>query len=278
MSSLNDEELTRAKKLMKEGKLEEALQLINEIGKNRTLSHDDQISYYILKSSLSVYLFQDMEILKYAEEAHQKSQNLGKSILLLDVYIQMAMALEYRFKFQESFEFLEKTENLLKMLTIEPTTEIIERKALILYVKGFLHYDIGEIDNALKYAQSGLELREKIDAKADIGLSLWQIGWIYFKSDNDLALKYAEQCIEYCEQIEYKILVQKCNMLKGLIYLSKGDDLLFVPYSLPWGLPYRLPYRLPCMVYPDYYRIFLPEIEANRGGGSPPLVDIKKCK
>jgi len=58
---------------------------VNEIGKKKTLSLDDQISYYILRSSLSLYLFQDQDILTYVEKAYQESQNLDISHQLVDV-------------------------------------------------------------------------------------------------------------------------------------------------------------------------------------------------
>ncbi|KON27616.1 hypothetical protein AC481_04350 [miscellaneous Crenarchaeota group archaeon SMTZ-80] len=216
-------ELTLAKKLMKEGKLEEVFQLINEFGKEKALSREEQIYYYLLKSSLSLYLFQDQGILKYAEKAYQESQNLGISLQLLDVYVQMAMGLIYRFKSEETLELLGKAEDLFKMLTEEPPTELLERKASIAFIKAWLYSDQNEKDKALEWAQQGLKIREEIDLKAGIGISLYQIAWIYFKSDNELALKYADRCIEFCEKINYKNLIQKCNMLKGLLYLWKGE-------------------------------------------------------
>ncbi|MFX1590224.1 MAG: hypothetical protein ACFFC1_18980 [Promethearchaeota archaeon] len=230
MSNSNGKELTQAKQLIKEGKLEEAIQLINESGKEKPLSGDEKISYYLLKSSLSLYLFQNQNILTYAEKASQESQNLGISLQLLDVYIQMAMGLIHRFKSEETLGFLVKAEDMLKMLTKEPLTELLERQATMAYIKAWFYDDQNEKDKALEYAQRGLEMRETIDHKADIGISLWQIGWIYFRGDNDLALKYVEQCIDYCEKINYQNCIQKCNMLKGLIYFWKGEIDLALKY------------------------------------------------
>ncbi len=223
MSNSNGKELTQAKQLIKEGKLEEAIQLVNKSGKEKTLSRDEKISYYLIKSSLSLYLFQHQDILTYAEKASQESQNLDISLQLLDVYIQMAMGLIYRFKSEETLEFLVKAEDMLKILTKEPLTELLERQATLAFIKAWLYDDQNEKDKALEYAQRGLEMREKIDHKTDIGISLWQIGFIYFRGDNDLALEYVDYCIKYCEKINYKNLIQKCNMQKGLIYLWKGE-------------------------------------------------------
>ncbi len=242
MSNSNGKELTQAKQLIKEGKLEEAIQLVNKSGKEKPLSRDEKISYYLLKSSLSQSLFQNQNILTYAEKASQESQNLGISLQLLDVYIQMAIGLIHRFKSEETLEFLVKAEDMLKMLTKEPLTELLERQATMAYIKAWLYDDQNEKEKALEYAQRGLEMREKINHKADIGISLWQIGWIYFMTDNDLALKYVNQCIEYCEKFNYKNCIQKCNMLKGLIYLWKGEiDLALEYFKLSKTLLDELP-------------------------------------
>ena len=223
MHNLKFKELNQARQLIRGGKLEKALQLISEFGKEKALSLNEQVLYYILKSTVSLYQFKDAEILKYAEEAYKQSQNLTVSLQLVDVYIQMAMGLMYRFKSEEPFELLVKAEKLLRILTEESPTELLERQATMAYIRAWLYDDQNEKEKALEYAQRGLEMRERIDHKVDIGISLLQIGWIYFMIDNDLALKYVDQCIEYCEKINYKNCIQKCNMLKGLIYLWKGE-------------------------------------------------------
>ncbi|MFX0060532.1 MAG: tetratricopeptide repeat protein, partial [Candidatus Heimdallarchaeota archaeon] len=223
MSYLKPKELRQAAQLIKEVKFLKALKLLDEFGKNKVLLLEEKVSYFILKSSLLNYLLRGEEILNYAEKAYQDSQNIGASLQLLDVYIQMAMGLTYKYKSGEPFEFIGKAEVMLKMLTEEPQKELLERNASIFDIKGWLYYDLDEKNKALEYAKRSLEIRLDLDLKADIGISLWQIGWIYFKNDNDLALKYVDQCIDYCEGINYKLKSQQCYMLKGMIYSFKGE-------------------------------------------------------
>ncbi|MFW9785058.1 MAG: hypothetical protein ACFFFB_22445, partial [Candidatus Heimdallarchaeota archaeon] len=223
MVNSKDIGLTRAKQFMEEGKLEEALRLLNEFGDKKNTSFYNQISYYILRSSLYLYFFQLTEHLNYAEKAYQNSQDLEKSLQLLDVYIQMAMALSYWYKSEESFGFIVRAEKLLKFLTGVPSAELMERKASIFHLKGWFYIDHGETEKALKFARKSLEIREELNFKADIGISLWQIAWVYFTEENDLALKYVDQCLIHCEKITYKKLIQRCTWLKGFIYLIKGE-------------------------------------------------------
>ena len=98
MSYPEVKELIQAEKLIEEGKIEKALQLLNEFGKKKDLPYHERISYYTLKSRLAVYFLDGNEIAKFAEKAYQESQKLENSLLLLDVYIQMAVSLLWHFK------------------------------------------------------------------------------------------------------------------------------------------------------------------------------------
>jgi tetratricopeptide (TPR) repeat protein len=223
MQYLKSKDLTNAKSFLEEGKLEEALQLTNKFGKKKNLSYYEKISFYILKCSLAMHFGQNAVFLKYAEMAYQERQKLKESLLLLDVYVQMAGALIYFYKTEQSLEFIAKAEELLKRITEEPSTELLKRKASIAFFKGWVYHDQGQIDDALKCAQLAFEIRERLDLKADVGRSLWQKSFIYFMRDNYLALKHVEKCIKHCEKIGYKKLNQECHRLKGMIYLTKGE-------------------------------------------------------
>ncbi|MFX0076264.1 MAG: tetratricopeptide repeat protein, partial [Candidatus Hermodarchaeota archaeon] len=172
-----------------------------------------------------LYAFQGRKILNYAEKAHEKSRNLENSILLLDVYIQMAMALMYQFRLEEPFAFLEKADNLLNVLTNTDTSpiELMERKAMISYVKAWLYYDQGDHEKALETAHRCLEIRQKLNLKVDIGLSLLQFGWLHFKSNSKLSLQFIERAINQGKLIKYKHLIQQSKMLKGIVNLMKGE-------------------------------------------------------
>ncbi len=224
MSHSEPRELIQAKQLMEEGKLEEALQLVDDFGKKDNLSYHDQISYYILKSSLSSYFFNKNESLEYAERAYKESQKLENSLQLLDVYIQMAAALLQNNKTDESDGFIEKSEDLLKLLIQEPSSELMKRKAFLAYMKSYYYERKSELEKALECAEYSLALREELSLELDIIFSLHQIGWHYFfKGDLDSALKYAESSKALTEKIKYKLQIQDYNWLIGAIFRHKGE-------------------------------------------------------
>ncbi len=232
MSYSEPKELIRARKLIEEAKFEEALQIVDNFGEKKELSVHERISYYLLKTLLAIFNYNQKERLKYANKAYQESQKLENSLQLLDVYIYMGVALTWQEKIGEAEEFIGKSEDLLKMLNREPSTELIKREALIAMAKGFNYSQKGELEKAIKYAEHGLALREKLNLKAGIALSLNQLGLFSWKiGDLNRALEYAESSKILAVELEYKQLIQRCYLLFGSIYYLKGELDLALSYN-----------------------------------------------
>ncbi|MFX0106289.1 MAG: tetratricopeptide repeat protein, partial [Candidatus Hodarchaeota archaeon] len=224
MSYSVTKELIKAEKLIEEGKIEEALQLLNDFGKKKDLPYHERISYYTLKSILAGYFLDRIECRKYAEKAYQESQKLEDSLLLLDVYIQMAYALSWNLKRNEADKFIRNSEELLKTLPQEIPTDIAKRKARILYLKGYKYYQKGELEKAKEYAEQSLAVREEFDLKADIVLSLSQLGFFsWHLGDLNCSLEYVESCKSLANNLNLKQIVYQCYKQFGVIYNMKGE-------------------------------------------------------
>jgi len=218
-------ELIRARKLMEEAKFEEALQVLIAYKKNENLSSHDQISYYLLKSSIFSRLAKKEEFFKYAKKAFQISQGQKPSLQLLDVYIKMAQVSKWGgMEIDKALEFLAKCEDLFKNFTQESPIELVKREAQIAFIKSQIYDLKNEYNKALKFAEKSLVLREKLNLKAEIIESLTQINGIYYvKGDLDLAQKYTEKCLMLSKEIDYREEILNCYTILGLIYSSKGE-------------------------------------------------------
>ena len=232
MSYSEPKELIRARKLIEEAKFKEALQIIDKFREKKELSLHERISYYLLKNLLAGFNFNQKEYLKYANKAYQESHKLESSLQLLDVYIRMAMALSWQQKPNEAEEFIVKSEDLLKMLNREPSTELKKRKVILAWVKGYFYSQKGEVEKALKCAERCLALREELDLKVGIALSLWQLGQFSWQiGDLNRALEYTESSKILALELEYKTLIQRCYLLFGIIYSTKGELDIALKYN-----------------------------------------------
>jgi tetratricopeptide (TPR) repeat protein len=233
MSHSEPKELAQARKLIEQAKLEEALQIVNEFGEQKDLSSSEQISYYTLKSLLAMVFSRNrIECLEYAKKAYQASLKHENSLQLLDVYLQMATGLLSNFKINEAKKFVQKSEDLLKILPQELSTELVKRKAYILWQKGWINGQEGDLKKAKEYAEKALMLRKELDLKLGIYYSLLQLCIISRLEGNlDLAIEYIESCKNLAESLNNMQIFQYCYAHLGVIYEMKGELDLALKYN-----------------------------------------------
>ncbi len=218
-------ELIKVEKLIEEGKIEKALQLLNDFGKKKDLPFHERISYYILKSRIAVYFLDWNECTKYAEKAFQESQKLENSLLLLDVYIQMTNTFLWILdKPHEASEFIKQSEVLLKTLPQDISTELTKRKANVLLQKGIYYQQKVEFEKAKECWEESLAIYEDLDQKADIALCLGTLGRFFWAiGDLNRALEYTESSITIITNLGLIRLLHQRYWQIGGIYHMKGE-------------------------------------------------------
>jgi len=225
MSHLESNELIRAEEFIEKGQLEGALQLLKVFKTKKDLSLNEQISYYVLKSSIADYHHKISNYLKYVENAYQLSQDLNDNVLLFDVYIKKAQAYIWDYKFEQALDLMRKCENFFTSLNQEAKMKRTKREADIADLKKLLYYMKEEnFDEALRYAEYALVLRKNLDHKADIFKSLRSISSIHSsRGDLNQALNYAKQCLTLAKEIDDIIGIQISYVLLGITYVDKGE-------------------------------------------------------
>ncbi len=164
---------------------------------------------------------------KFAEKAYQKSKKLGLVLYSVDASILMGKALARLQKLDESFYIILQGERVLKTIEHLSQHELRQREASLAVVKGYVFFYKGDGDNALKYVEQSLILREELGNKKEIIESLSYIGNIYtfYKGDLDLGLKSAERCKALIEEVNVKSVrfPLAMNLVNfGNIYSQKG--------------------------------------------------------
>ncbi|MFQ5976524.1 MAG: tetratricopeptide repeat protein [Candidatus Heimdallarchaeota archaeon] len=203
--------LWRAEELMHQGKLDEARPLIDSLEKETNFSPEDQLTYQLMKSQLLITTGDIVASHQLAELVWKTSQERGKPLVAIDACIIMTEALTHLSKFEESLKAIARGEQLLTTLTDEAPTALTQRKASFIHLRGRICLYKAEWDSAMDYFQQSLALRQEINNKHDIAVSLRNVGVIYgHKGDVEQALDYHQQALKLFQEVGNKHRVAWC--------------------------------------------------------------------
>ncbi|MFX1534732.1 MAG: tetratricopeptide repeat protein [Promethearchaeota archaeon] len=248
MSNTRPNGIVQVEKLLYEGKFNEALQIVNTVEKDNTLTTDDRLTCQLLKGTLLNKQGKFEEALQIANKVLQESQSLGKALQTIDAVFIMADAYIVLGRFNEALETLLQGEKTLKRVRQKESSksilrrffsfrqaekvdkkkespeEIGRRKARLLYHKGVIYMRKGDLEQASDYHQEGLALQKEFGDKQDISLSLNNIGIIYWQQGAlDKALRYCEESLELFEELGNKQNIARSLNNIGVIYMTKGE-------------------------------------------------------
>jgi len=185
------EELRKGYDLLNNGKVEEALELINNFENQEHLESEDKHWYEMLKITLLLFIGKLPESLKIAEQGYQESMSHKNPLFTIDYFI---LKWGNFFLFGRAPELCNDVlscEKLLKTVEREPPSEVKLREAFILYMKGFHLWWEGKFDEALENEKKCIELYENYDTFAYMLFFVFFVtGMIYTaKGEIDLALE-----------------------------------------------------------------------------------------
>ena len=101
--------LKDAKDLLENGKFKQTLQILNVFNEKNNLSPEEQVQYFLIKSSLSNRLGNMEEGLEYAEKAYQAGELLT-NLQLADILFERAIVFISQMKENELRDIIVKSE------------------------------------------------------------------------------------------------------------------------------------------------------------------------
>ncbi|MFX1587276.1 MAG: tetratricopeptide repeat protein [Promethearchaeota archaeon] len=225
MSHLESEELTQAKILIDECKLDGADQILKSFEEKGGHVLHDIVLCNLLKCELLFWRGLYEDVVKLAEQTYKESLGLGKNLLTVDILLIMADSLTFLHRTDEASDIIIQGEELLKSLTQELPIDYKQREAYIAFLKGVFYRQIKDVDRSLKHFEHSLSLREELGVKNEIAHSLMEIALVFTfqKVDYDSALKYLKQSMTFAEESGNKWSIGYCfdNMAK--VYSLKGN-------------------------------------------------------
>ena len=216
-------DLRDAENLRREGKFQEALEVINDIEKKRTLIPRDQLTLLILKGKILTFYQQHGESARIGELAYRLSQSLGKKDEMITSLLFKANSV-YLGQYDKTLKYLSEAENLLNSLSDVSPSYLARQKKNILFRKSYAFMFTGAFNEALEAGLECLELQEKLGSKNDIAYTLQVLGTSYMgKGEYDLAFDYASRGLTIFEEMGDQLGIATILSSLGTISLFKGE-------------------------------------------------------
>ncbi|MFW9902320.1 MAG: tetratricopeptide repeat protein, partial [Candidatus Thorarchaeota archaeon] len=211
-------ELNPVYKLIKEGKIKEALQIVLELEQGKDLSLKELLLYKLFKAYLLTLLGNFLDAIEIAKEIFLEFKKIGDLVssfdaLLIQAYSYMIMA-----NTTQSEDLIIEAENLFKIIKATSSIDLREREFEFIKIKAGIHFFKGEIQQSLELNKKAYEIAKDIGKKGLIAASLNNIAdKFYHMKEYDKALMYAKQAVKFDPSFAAALgtLIE--------IYVSQGD-------------------------------------------------------
>jgi tetratricopeptide (TPR) repeat protein len=224
------QELIRSEKLLYNGNVEEALELVMNFEKRSDITPKDQLSALILKGWIHANNIEPKKAVEIGELAYSKSQELGLVRESIDSLLLQAEKV-FLIQIKEAFNLILKVEKLLKSLSDESLANIISLKLNKTFLKSWIYFYKTDYSISLDLAMEALTLAEKIKNNYKIGTIFFLIGAIHErKGEHDTALEYEIKALDIFEKLDFQSYIASSIQYMGFIYLLKGELNLALEY------------------------------------------------
>jgi tetratricopeptide (TPR) repeat protein len=223
MTELKPKQLVLAENVMYEGKLEEALKIVNRFENNEEILPKDKLSSCILKGRIYYYKFQFSEAAKVGEIAYKISKNQNKDYESIDALLLKSLSYGSG-EFDEALGFALEGEKLINSNITIPQSELSRQKAELFLGKALIYFYKSEVAKALKNALSSLALQEGEGKRLFISRALMLIAYIYANlGDLEKSQDFAKKCLEITQELGDKHGNAMTFTLMGEIEYLKGN-------------------------------------------------------
>jgi len=221
-----NEELIRAEKFIKDGKYNNALEIIRNFEKRVEQNPQDNVACHLLECEILYQqgLFEDL--LKIAEKTYDESLRLGPNLLSVDTLMWKARALIFLFKMSKVSDIIKQGEELLESLTQEIQTDYKRCEALIAHTKGnYFYFGKNDVNQAVEQFEHNLTLQEKFGTKEDLATAYIHLGWVLNigKGKRDQASKFVNLGLDLAKEIDNKFIIGQAYFNMATSLHLKGE-------------------------------------------------------
>ncbi len=218
--------LTRAEELFDEGKLNDALEILNDPSQYKGLNLQQKSYFQFLKGLILLYLNKGEDLISLGETIYKEGQKYNDNLQSFDGLFFIITGLAIAGKFEEVFKLFEKAESILKHISNVSKDILTQRKYRLSVVKAFVGLHGGKVDLVEKSLEWILDSQEKFDKSFEIvWANLIMASYLLrVKSNFDLCREHIKKALSLAKEIKFNhYWIALCQLYFGGYYLSIGE-------------------------------------------------------
>ncbi|MHA1533869.1 MAG: tetratricopeptide repeat protein [Promethearchaeota archaeon] len=227
-------ELTKAEQLFDDGKLDEALQLLNDNNQFEGLNFQQKSYFQGLKGLILIYQNKNIELIELGELMLKEGQDSKENLQSFDGLLFILFGLDQEKKFEEALNRIGQAETLLGLISNVPKNVISQRELRLNVLKTLIDIHTGKIDKAEKCLEELLRSQNEHDIMWELMFAFTNMTFIQLiiRGRYDLALEYTEKAMTQAKKTKFNhYWLGYCHCGIGVIHAQKCEyDLSFKHY------------------------------------------------
>ncbi len=235
MSHLELDQLTRAEQLFEAGKLDEALDILNNSSQFEGFDLQQKEKFLYLKGLILTYQNKGEELIILGKQLFEEAQKSNHNPQSFDGLFFVIMGLGILNKPDETFKKIDEAEDLLKLISKTEENILNQREIRLNVVKAWINYLIGNINLAEKYLESPLCVQNELSNSFE---TVWAnmlkvLILVQVKGKYELAMQYTEKAMSLAMKLEFNhYWLGFCQLSVGVIYLFLYETELGLEYHI----------------------------------------------
>ena len=227
MSHAELNQLNLAEKLFDEGELEKALEKFNEEHYFEGINLQEKSYFRFLKGLILFYLNRGDDLTNLGEKVYKEGQKHDDNLQIFDGLYFIITGLAIAGKFEETFQYFEKAESLLKSISKNVAKKkITQRKARLSLTKAFVGVHGDKVDLIEKNLVWIIDSEDNFDKSFEIvWANLLMASYsLRVKYDFDLCRKHITKALSLAQEIKFNhFWIALCQIYFGVYYDNIGE-------------------------------------------------------
>jgi tetratricopeptide (TPR) repeat protein len=220
------EQLTRAEELFDAGKLDEALEILNDERYFEGLNLQQKSHFQFLKGLILFYNNKCEDLINLGKKMYEEGQNRNDILQSFDGLWFIITGLALFNKHDEAFRLIKKIEILINNISNVSKDVLTLRKLRLSTIKAYIGLRTGNADSTEKCLEWILNSQEVFEKTFELvwanAIMAQNLGTI--RNDYDLFKKYSKKALSLAKEIRFNhYWIGICQLLLGVCYIMVGE-------------------------------------------------------